>query len=127
MRVIKFRGRTIKDSVWVYGGLTIIKRKANCSTPPGSYISNISGMPFAYRVDPETIGQYTGLKDKNRFAIYEGDIVKDCDGDLGAVTYKAEENTAEFYILHDNGDGWYFWDSEPIEVISNIHENLELP
>ena len=40
---------------------------------PGTYISNSAGSPFAYKVDPETVGQYIGHKDVNNNKIYEGD------------------------------------------------------
>jgi len=69
-------------------------------------------------VDPETVGQYTGLKDKNGVKIFEGDILRDGVGQISQVVYGV-------------GRYWFNWlwicDAvEPVEIIGNVHDNPEL-
>ncbi|MBQ3022885.1 MAG: hypothetical protein IJD91_06160 [Clostridia bacterium] len=121
MREIKFRAKD-RVGVWVYGDLRLTSREPHIWTDP--YTSHI--------INTKTIGQYTGLKDKNDKEIYEGDIVKSISGKIGYVIFLQQE--MGYVVVWDNCDtrlghrsrgGRYDVDSS-IEVIGNIYDNPEL-
>ena len=126
MREIVFRGYTGRN--WQYGYL--IDKEA---------IRNFdqNGLPVStYIVLKKTIGQYTGLKDKNGTKIFEGDIIKRLDGKLYVIRYSYggfdAEPIEEFYkrpkitwnTLGEMQNA--LWTTDNCEVIGNIHDNPEL-
>lgn len=131
MRPIEFKAQNV-NGVWVCGNFSILKKKIG-NVDAGSYISNSAGEPFAYKIRPETVSQFTGLKDKNGKKIFEGDIVEiieiDAFGNLDWNRLKGKVMFSEgAWLVTDNGSfAIPLWSEiNEIEVIGNIHENPEL-
>jgi uncharacterized phage protein (TIGR01671 family) len=140
MREILYRGKRTDDGEWIEGFYCPYSFGCfPCSPAIVSKDEMIKGCWRPEEVIPETIGQYTGLTDKNDKKIFEGDIVKYKNTDgikfngvgltvIGKVIYN--EKTASFAVYGKDKFGAKNYDYFPIkdvEIIGNIHDNLELP
>ena len=121
-RKIKFRGQCAHSTTW-YCGYYVHIPKSYQNSPQHFIFKNNS----RFTVKPETVGQFTGLYDKNGKEIYEGDIVKltNLGWELGIVEF----HNACFAVYVTNKEFLepckiqYWSDSD---IIGNIHENPEL-
>lgn len=131
-REIKFRGKRIDNGEWVYGDLLHVKDKTHIlfADEESMAIDCLKN----YKVSPETVGQYTGLKDKNGKEIYEGDIIglSYRDGCLIAEVVYNEEETAFCLKLIDRKaigtrslGNWLSLGYE-CAIIGNAHDNPEM-
>ena len=137
-REIKFRGKRVDNGEWVYGSLI------QCDITGKRYILPIGSdanesdkvghegclMLFTFEVIPETVGQYTGLKDKSGKDIYYGDIVE-----IEYYSYIQPECSAIFEVKFEGlgfmlsfvkGKIYKSPYTEMIEIIGNIYDNPEL-
>ncbi len=116
MREIMFRGLT-KARKWVYGYLTAHIRDCTEKYYIQTKDENV------YEAIPESVGQFTGRKDKNGKEIYEGDIFK-APHDFGPGGFSVRTASVAFHP--EDGYQWNYWKLDELEIIGNIHENPEL-
>ena len=142
MREILFRGKLINGGQWTFGNL-IEHFNGNCAISTKTDIIGTFG-----RVIPETVGEYTGLTDKNGKRIFEGDIVKDADSYISVIKI-GRCLPSEFYEIFDfeifnknnlkicavyaehvfgeyKGEHFLLPEKNSTIVIGNIHDNPEL-
>ena len=117
MREILFRGKRFCNNKWMFGSL-FRWNDGDCFIVVGDHRHS------HYKVDPETVGQFTGLTDKNGKKIFEGDIIRAfgeiyaCRWDDGNVEFGLSNKHESFGIAYVAG--------YDMEVIGNIHDNPEL-
>lgn len=134
MREVLYRAKPLKLDVfspddqkrftWVYGS-PLINRCRGLSV---QIFEQRDGKLCNWECDPETLGQWTGLTDKNGKKIYEGDILVYA-GERHEVVFEQRFNTAYFGIVMDRIETWKFGNSVPVdrmEIVGNIHDNPEL-
>ncbi len=118
MREYRFRGKRLDgDKEWVYGSL--IKKWNGIKD-----IYSIFDWPYEYEVDPDKVGQYTGLHDKNGKEIYEGDIIKAKTFNYPlCIEWDRGECAFVMRSTHSGATYGFMWE---IEIIGNIYDNPEL-
>ena len=136
MREILFRGKRIDNGEWANGRLmaddVIIPKGQEFGVEANLIVDSLQ----AYIVIPETVGQYTGLTDKNGKKIFEGDIVEGhCHSQWNhrlqrcVVAYERDGFEARHYVVQGVDERYYTYKvlfSKDVEVIGNIHDNPEL-
>ena len=132
MREILFRGKRIDNSEWVEGNFCMdaIEQLYGCNTGMDGFIRRFNPeihKSNMFEVDRETVGQFTGLTDKNGVKIFEGDIAhvkaRSCSF-TGCVIYWPEEAR---YVCKTKFDMRYaICNKFEFEVIGNIYDNPEL-
>ena len=112
MREILFRGKRVDNGEWTEGYFFKSWNKV-------FLLWGMTGdSPNMEEVKPETVGQFTGLTDKNGNKIFEGDIVESPNGTQGFIEWQ----NAECAFLVNIGDDWQTMDDCPYEVIGNIYD-----
>ena len=155
MREILFRGKRTDNGEWVYGYVGVFKGITQIFVPfteeeekenEGHIFSCIGGL--WYTVNPETVGQFTGLTDKNGKKFFVGDVIKTDNGKQKAISvvkygnfrpkmiyhmfrnyigYEPKQDQHGVYCETEKEQMMLFDSPACIEVIGNIHDNPEPP
>ena len=120
-RVIRFRGKSIENKnigEWVVGDLHLLSPFAHIHTGTGTKC----------KIDPDTVGQFTGFKDDDGKDVYEGDIVVELDFSFKSKPYvvKYDVDYGAFKFFGSGNGSLLSLDFLDMKVIGNIHDNPEL-
>ena len=131
MRDIRFRGYNRKNGKWLYG--FYLQNRGQHFVCPDEFATGKSWED--YEIEPETLGQYTGVKDANGVPIYEGDIIATRNNpSIKHLIFYKEEQGRFMAALNGDIENDFFgvcglddktWVASKV-VIGNIHDNPEL-
>lgn len=139
MHHILFRGKRLDNGEWAFGSLVVANDRIN----NGKHYILQGESDFSYgdggervrigcfvEVDPATVGQYTGMADKDGELIFEGDVIAhhvqdDILVNRGAVIWD-EKHKRWAYQLKTMRPSFYMYNAEAVEVIGNIYDNPDL-
>lgn len=143
MRTIKFRGKRLDNEEWVYGYYACIQDPIRKPIKKQDRITHriytgygdscvsedcYEFSPDWVHIDPETVGQFTSLYDRNKKEIYEGDLLKLQDDDTGLIEVRFVRGVFAFLWQGDLDDELPI--NAPTQewatVVGNIHDNPEL-
>lgn len=122
-----YRGKRIDNDEWAIGNLLVFPDLTSYICCPDADNGEIL---VKYSVDPETVGECSGVTDKNGKKIFEGDIVEhhvqaDIIVNRGVVNWDAK-NARWAHQLNTMNPCFTFFKADAFEVIGNIHDNPEL-
>ncbi len=131
MREILFRGKQTDNGEWAYGSLIAQNKIAyiaiNVNLPEyfersftQSFMCKRPNSLDVLEVNPTTVGQYTGIRDKNGNRIFESDVLKWDEREWGSP--HLEEAKWDYDLLDMRKNDWPEW----CEVIGNVFDNPEL-
>lgn len=131
MREYLFRGKRLDNDEWVEGDLFQDRDLGTVHIQGFDYYSTEEGLQrdgYSLEVDPETVGQFTGLTDKNGRKIFEGDVCLDSTGWVFVVIW--DSDNGRFLGRHSKprGDTYicYVGRVPAVEIIGNRWDNPEL-
>lgn len=119
MREILFRGKRIDNGAWVNG----FYLSSTDFASKGISVITVDKPRIPHYVSTDTIGQFTGLTDKNGKRIFEGDIL-----DVEGVAYRCrwDDGNFEFGLVNKEESFSIAYAPHCIKIIGNIHDNPEL-
>ena len=122
MRTYKFRGKSLlldfQGTTFVYGSLVMENK-----IPFIKEFNKAIGVVDYHQVIKETVGQFTGLQDKNGKDIYEGDILRNESGDTIKCVFEIKDSHSAFSLIDEkNPRRMYFSIHISFKIIGNIHE-----